>query len=126
MNASQPELRSIDGCRMRKLALRKRLHNLFERLAPMLIILELVEAGAGWGQEDNIAGLGRLCGALHGCIQSFGVDDFYGVSEFGIQSFRRRANGVNNLHSFPQQVVQNGIVAAFIFAAENQVNIGGE
>jgi|GEM_PF-5887451 len=29
--------------------LRKRLHNLFERLAAMLIISKLIEAGASWG-----------------------------------------------------------------------------
>jgi hypothetical protein len=43
-------------------------HYLFKRLSPMLIVLKLVEAGAGGGQEDNVAGLSCFCGAFHGHI----------------------------------------------------------
>ena len=39
---------------------------------------------------------------------------------------RRRADRVDALHPLAQQIVEHGVVAAFVFAAENQVDVRGE
>ncbi len=45
----------------------------------MLIVLELVEAGAGGGEKDNISGDSRCGGMFDGSFQSFRVVDFGGA-----------------------------------------------
>ena len=43
---------------------------------PVFIILELVEAGAGWGQQNNVSFFGGRSGVLHRRCESFRVVNF--------------------------------------------------
>ena len=51
-------------------------HDLFEHLPAVLVALELVEAGAGGGQQDDVSGLRDGVRFADGIFEGLGVDDF--------------------------------------------------
>jgi len=46
--------------------LRQSLYHFLEHLSPMVKALKLVETGARWGQQDDIAGLSNRSGTTNG------------------------------------------------------------
>src|SRR5215468_2218394 len=54
-------------------------HHFLEHSSAVMVALELVEAGAGWGEQDDIAGLSDGGCAPDRVVQCFGVDDFCGT-----------------------------------------------
>ena len=89
----------------------------------MLVTFELVEAGAGWGKQDDIAGLSVRGGPADCRTQSFRVNDLARSFNLRFDLCGRGANRIYALHSFSQQIGQNRIVAVFIFTTENEVNV---
>ena len=60
-----------------------------------------------------------------------GIFERLGMHYFGSFDLRldfrgRRADGVNPFHALAQQIVQHGVVAALVLAAENQVDVRRE
>ena len=104
----------------------QRTHQFFEDPAPVLIILELVETGAGGSEQDNIAG--RAPSEACRTADSIVPDEttFFGPR---ICDSIFLCCGADRVHAFDpltEQIVQDGVIAAFIFAAENQVDVAGK
>src|SRR5208337_3318869 len=96
---------------------------LFEHSAAVLVALELIEAGAGWSQKNDIARRGGFTGAPDGVFQSFRMFHFGSTLNLRFDLGGRGPYRVHALHSLPQQVAEHGVVAALILAAENQVQM---
>jgi len=54
------------------------------------------------------------------------VVDFGGALNLGFDFGGGGSNGVDALDAGAEEIVEDGIVAALVFAAENQVNVAGE
>ena len=54
-------------------------HDLFEHLPPVLVVLELIEAGAGGGEQDYVSRLRHRVGFAYGVLQGLGMHDFSGL-----------------------------------------------
>src|ERR1700680_3795461 len=107
--------------------LRQRIYDLLEHLSTMFVVPELVEAGAGRSKQDDIPRLGNLGRVLDRGFQSFGVIDFgapaFRRNDLGLDRGGRCPDAVNTLHALPEQIVEYGIVAAFVLTPENEVDI---
>ena len=90
----------------------------------MLVVLELVEAGAGWGQQDDVAGYGRYTGLADGVLQSLGMHDL--GFNLGFDFRRRSADRIDALDPLSKQFIEDGVVATFVLAAEDEVNVRGK
>src|SRR6267378_6564548 len=55
-----------------------------------------------------------------------GGHDLGGTGDLRFNLCGGRSNCVHTLDALPKQIVQHGVVAAFVLATENQVNIGRE
>ena len=71
-------------------------------------------------------GWAAVAGLRDGVLQRLGVDDLSCAFDLRFDLVRGRADRVHALHPLAQQIVQHRVVAAFIFAAENQVNVAGK
>src|ERR1700740_1956908 len=91
--------------------LRQSANNVFEHLAPVLVALELVEAGAGWSQQDNIAAFGCGVGLADRVFERFRMHDF-GPFNLGFDLSRGCSDRVDSLDTLAQQGVQHGGVAS--------------
>ena len=87
----------------------------------MFVALKLIEAGAGRSKKDHIARRGGFAGQLDSVFQSFRMFDFGSTLNLRFDLGGRGPYGVHALDALPQQLVENGVVAALILAAENQV-----
>src|SRR5271165_2995921 len=108
----------------------QRSYDFLEYFSAVFVVAELVETGTGRSEQHDIARLGSLGRVLDSGFQSFGVIDF-GASAFRGDNLRfdlggGGPDGVNALHALPEQIVQDGVVAAFVLATENEVDVGGE
>ena len=54
------------------------------------------------------------------------MDDLGGPLDLGFDLFRGFADRIHALHSLPQQIVQDGVVAPLVFASEDDMYVGGE
>ena len=99
--------------------------DLFEDLAAVFVALELVEAGAGRSEQDNVSRLRGGVGFADGVLERLGVNDF-GTFDLRFDLGRRRSDRVDALHALFQQVIEHGVVAAFVFPAENEVDVRGK
>ena len=97
-----------------------------EDAASVFVALELVEAGAGGSEQDDVSGFRGGCGAANGVVEGFGVEDFGRALDVGFDLGGGCADGVDALDAVAEQVVEDGVVAAFVLAAEDQVDVGGE
>src|ERR1700683_4458482 len=100
-------------------------HDLFEHLAAMLVIFELIEAGAGGSEQNYVAWLRRGVCLANGGLKSLGAHQF---RSFNLRLDLRRCGPdcINTLHSLAQQLVEHAVVPAFVLAAENQMDVSGE
>src|ERR1019366_7517396 len=91
----------------------------------MFVADELIEAGARGSQEHNVSRDCRFAGAAHCVVYRAGTDylrSFY----LGLNLLRGRADGVHPLDPLLQHGIEDGIVAALVLAAEDEVNSSGK
>src|SRR5260221_9836880 len=101
----------------------QRMHRLFEHSPAMLVALELIKAGASRGQKNHVTRDGSFARAPDGVFQSFRTFDFGSALNLRFDLAGRSADCVYALHPLPQQFKEHGVIASFIFAAENQVQV---
>src|SRR5690242_19271157 len=99
---------------------------LLENPAAMLVILKLVEAGAGGSEQDDVAGLGGVSGGLDGAVQSAGAFDGDAAANLLLDLVRRSADQERQYGPLAQRLAQCGVVTALVFAAENDQDAAGK
>src|SRR5437588_164487 len=104
----------------------QRVHHFLEHPPAMLIVLELVKAGASGSQKHHLAGRSQGRSALHRGIEGFGMNDFSRALDLGFDLGRRSTDCVHPFDASPEKVVEDGVVAALILAAENDMDVGGK
>src|SRR5690349_22714852 len=102
------------------------MHKLFEDAAAVLVILKLVEAGAGGSEQDNIAGARGVSGGFDGAVEGSGLLDGHTASDLLFDFVRGGANQKREDGFFPQWGLQHGIVAAFVFSTQNNQDAAGK
>ena len=78
------------------------MHRLFEHPSPVLVILKLIEAGAGRSKKNNVAGHSRFAGASDGIFQSLSMFDFSSTLNLRFDLGGRGSYGVDALHPLSQ------------------------
>src|ERR1019366_6497782 len=81
--------------------------------------------GAGWSQQHNIARTGRFASPLDRGLQRPDARDLSSL-RLRLDLGGGRTDGVHALHSLLEQRIQYAVVAAFVFAAKNEVNAAGK
>ena len=97
---------------------RERADQLLEDASAMLVILELVEAGAGRRQQNRVAGLRVFGGECHGAVQRSRAFDGNHAAELRLDLFRG-APISSTMRARAAGLAQERVVAAFVLAAEN-------
>src|ERR1044071_7937030 len=92
----------------------------------MLVIFKLIEAGARRRKQHHVARGGGFERLAHSTFQRARADDRRGILHVRGNLVRGGADQVNALHPLAQQWVQHCVVAAFIFAAQNDVDVRGK
>src|SRR5258708_1791010 len=101
----------------------QRMHRLFEHSPAMLVALKLIKAGARRSKKNNVAHHGRFTRAPHRIFQGFRTFDFGSALNLRFDLAGRGADCVHALHPLPQQFMEHGVIAAFILAPKNQVQV---
>src|SRR5258708_3311762 len=102
------------------------MNELFEDTATLLVVLELVEAGAGRGQEHQIAGPRRVRGNFHGALNRPSALDGHAASNLLFNFFGCRADQQGENGLFTQRPLQQRVIAAFVFPAKNDQDSPGK
>src|SRR5438132_4665140 len=102
------------------------LHQRFEDFAPVLVISKLVEAGAGGSQQHDISRLGIGACTLHGVVERFGMHNLGRVFNLRFNLLCCCADCIDALYSLAQKIVEDGVVAAFVFSSENKMDVRGK
>ena len=92
----------------------------------MLEIVELVEAGAGRGEQDDVAGLGQGSGAGHGVGQGLDLFERKAVVELRGDLFAGGADQEHVPGARAQRLAQRAEVAALVLAAQDDDEVTGE
>src|SRR5579885_2834284 len=96
--ASNYQITNYQITKLQHAPLTERMDRLLEHSSAVLVVLELIEAGAGWCEQNNVAGAGARRGPFHGRVEGFGMDDL-GSANLRFDLRRRRADRVYPLHS---------------------------
>jgi hypothetical protein len=91
----------------------------------VLIAFELVETSAGGGEQYDIARLGCGAGLANCILERFGVD-YFRTFYLGLDLCCGCTDRVDALYALTDQVVEHGVIATFILAAQNQVDVRGK
>src|SRR5438093_1127554 len=102
------------------------LYQVFEDFAPVLVISELVEAGAGGSEQHDISRLGIGACTLHGVVERFGMHNLGRVFNLRFNLLCCCADGIDALYSLAQKIVEDGVVAAFVFSSDNKMDVRGK
>src|SRR5713101_7018502 len=97
-----------------------------EHPSAVLIILELVEAGARGSQQHNISCFGCRRRTFQRSLECPRVVNFRRRLDLRLDFFRRGTDRVDALHPLPQQVAEQRVIAVFVLAAKNEVDIRRE
>src|SRR3954451_7311592 len=100
-------------------------YQFFEDSAAMLVGLKLIKACAGGCEQDDVSGACFGCGSLDGCVDGAGVEEWQSgevVGNFGCGS----ADEQNSFCFRLKFVAKDSVVAALVFAAENDPEVSGE
>src|SRR5260370_20995117 len=102
------------------------MNQLFEDAAALFVVLELVEAGAGRGQKQSVAGACLVRGDFHGALNRPSALDGYAASNLffnfvGCGADQQSENGL-----FTQRPLQQGVMAAFVLPAQNDQDSAGK
>src|ERR1700719_1321394 len=92
----------------------------------MLVVLELIEAGAGRGEQNDVSGGGVLSGLSDGCAERPRSYHLHHSVQLALDLFGRRTNGVNSLDALVEQGRELGVVGVLVLAAEDEVDVAGE
>ena len=99
---------------------------MLEGAAAMPGVFELVETGAGRSEENDFAGASGVGGGVDGFVEGFAGVKGDDAAEVGLDFGSGGADGVDGTDAFAQQRGEEGVVRAFVFAAEDEVNAGRE
>src|SRR3989442_1429807 len=102
------------------------LHQFFEDFAPVLVISKLVEAGAGGSQQHDISRLGTCACPLNGTVQRFRMNNLGRFPDPRFNLVCCCADGIDALYSLAQKIVEDGVVAAFVFSSQNKMDVRGK
>src|SRR5215472_231104 len=102
------------------------MHKLFEDAAAVLIVLELVETGTGWRKENDITWARGVRSGLHGALYGFSTLDGYASSYLIFNFVGGHANQKGEDRFFLQRRPQQGVIAAFVFPAEDNQDSTGK
>src|SRR5256884_272885 len=102
------------------------MHQFFEDAAAVFVVLKLIEAGACRGQEHDVAGPRCVRGNLHGVLDRPGVLDGHAAGDLFFNFFRGRADQQRKNGLLTQRPLQHGVIAAFIFPAQNDQDSPGK
>src|SRR6266852_1809092 len=94
-----------------------------EHPSAVLIILELVEAGARGSQQHNISCFGCRRRTLQRSLEGLRVVNFRGGVDLRLEVVRRGTDRGDALNPFPQQVPEKRAIAASVLAAQKEVDI---
>src|SRR5581483_2104733 len=98
----------------------------FEHAPAVLVVFELVEAGAGGGEEDDVAGSGRF-GSLFDChLEGTGTQDVGGARDLRFDFFGGGADGVHALGALAEQGREHGVAASMVLPSGDHVEFGGK
>src|SRR5664280_1267426 len=100
-------------------------NQIFENPSAVLVAVKLIEAGASWSQQHYIARTGRFTRALYCGLERPDACDL-SPSRLRLDLGGGRTNGIDALHSLLEQRIQHTVIAAFVFAAKNEVNVAGK
>src|SRR5262245_3110117 len=93
-----------------------------EDAPPLLVILELIEAGASRRQQHHVARMrGTECG-VHRAFQSPASSDRHASLDLLLDLVRRSANQKRQNRLFAQRISQLCVIAVFVFAPEYHQN----
>jgi len=93
------------------------MHSFFEYSASVFITLKLIKAGTGGSKKNDISGHSRFAGSPNSVLESFRMFNFRSTLNLRFDLGGCGPDGVHALHSLPQQIVEYGIVAAFVLSA---------
>ena len=101
-------------------------YQLLEDAAAVFVAFELVEAGAGGGEQDDVAGMGGGGDGADGLVEGFAGVDRDHAAELRLDFGGGGADGVDGLDARAKQIGELGVVGVLVFAAEDEVNVAGE
>ena len=85
----------------------------------MLVALKLIEAGAGRGQQYDIARDRYGIGPTDSVFQRLGALNLNATFDVRFNLLSGRTNRIHALHTLAQQFVKTGIVAVFVFPSQD-------
>src|SRR5271156_3503861 len=97
-----------------------------EDLPALFIVLELIEAGAGRREQNDLARLRGVGGFGHRYVESAGVDDGRGALDVRDDFFGGGTNGVDGLYALLYERTHEAVVGVLVLAAKDEVNARGE
>src|SRR6266478_3484376 len=98
----------------------------FENAPAVFVISELVETCASRGKQHDVARLRGVRGRLDGALKSLSALNGYAACNLLLDFFRGRADEQREDRFLAQRLLQRGVVAAFVLAAENIENPAGK
>src|SRR5258708_21632104 len=98
------------------------MHQRLEDTSAMLVILELVEAGARRREQNDISCARSLRRDLDGALESPCALNGHAAINLACDFVGGRADQQRQNRSLPQRLLQRRIVASLILAAENHQN----
>src|SRR5450755_61009 len=98
----------------------------FENLAAMFVAVELIETGAGRGQQDGIARAGARISEAHRVLKRAGVLKRDRALQLFANLLGGRANQQGGVRFGGKGRAKHGIVQAFVLAAQDHPKSAGE
>ena len=92
---------------------------ILEDTAALFIAGELIETGAGGGEQNGIAGMGLGAGLAHGGVESAALDEGDGAFQMPGDFFRRGTDEQRGAGLGGERRAQRTVVAALVLAAQN-------
>ena len=102
------------------------MHQVFEHAAAVFVILKLIETGARRSEQHYVAGPRRERSDFHGTLNRSGALDSHAAGNLVFNFFHCRADQQRKNGFLAQRFLQNGVIAAFIFTAENDQDSPGK
>src|SRR5579862_5723770 len=105
---------------------RQLLHQFLEFPPAMFEIFELIEAGAGWSQQDGIAGGGARSGLRHRARERFAANHRDRAVQLRLYLAGCRSDQQDRVRLLRQRLRQRRIVAALVLASEDDPDAARE
>src|SRR5579871_3123998 len=95
------------------------MHEFLEDAAAMFVILKLVEAGAGGGEQNDVAGVRRAGGKLDSAIERAGAFNGDAAGKLAFDFVGSGADEERENRLFAERLLKRGVIAAFVLAAKD-------